>query len=63
MKKVKAILLGLITLSIIYLFTSFILWELNAGKWDSSVRFITSASGLVSAIICIAIFMQNDKSN
>lgn len=51
MKTLKNTLPYLGLLILIYLFTSFILWELNPGKWDEGSRLVTAFAEISGMII------------
>lgn len=65
MKELKTLILAFIGFMLIYLFTSFVQWQFNAGQWSDDARFFTALIGFATALIisCGYLTLGDDKSN
>lgn len=65
MKELKTLILAFIGFMLIYLLTSFVQWQFNAGQWSDDARIFTAFVGPLTALIIGGGYLTllNDKSN
>jgi hypothetical protein len=55
MKKLLYIILPIVFATIIYLISSYIAWDFNAGNWDSGGRLFSGISMIFAIVLGIAL--------